>query len=184
MKLLILGGTVFLGCHTVQSAVRAGHEVTIFTRGRTSAEGLPEGVERLQGDRDGKLIALSGRRWDAVIDTSGYVPRVVRESVRLLAEAADHYTFISSMSVYSGLDQPGVHEESPVLELEEPGSEEVGKYYGALKALCEKEVVTSMPGRSLMIRPGLIVGPRDPSDRFTYWPTRIRRAGSKTHGHL
>jgi 2'-hydroxyisoflavone reductase len=178
MKLLILGGSVFLGYHTVHSAVRAGHEVTIFTRGRTSADGLPEGIERLQGDRDGNLGVLEGRRWDAVIDTSGYVPRVVRDSVRLLANAADHYTFISSMSVYSGLDQPGVHEESPVLQLEDPTSENVALHYGALKALCEKEVMTAMPGRSLIIRPGLIVGPRDPSDRFTYWPSRLRRGGT------
>jgi 2'-hydroxyisoflavone reductase len=178
VKLLILGGTVFLGYHTVQSAVRAEHEVTIFTRGRTNSDGLPEDIERLQGDRDGNLTALAGRRWDAVIDTSGYVPRIVRDSVRMLADRADHYTFVSSVSVYSELHQPGAHEETPVLKLENPTSEDVPQHYGALKALCEKEVLSAMPARSLIIRPGLIVGPRDPSDRFTYWPTRVRRGGT------
>ncbi|WP_255570655.1 NAD-dependent epimerase/dehydratase family protein [Cohnella sp. CFH 77786] len=175
--MLILGGTRFLGYYLVQSAVRAGHEVTVFTRGVSSPSELPAGVERLIGDRDGRLEALEGRTWDVVLDTSGYVPRVVRQSARLLAGQVGHYAFVSSISVYSGLDRPGVDERSPVLELAEPGSEDVPKHYGALKALCEQEVLAAFPDRSLIVRPGLIVGPRDPTDRFTYWPSRIRRGG-------
>ncbi|WP_123040592.1 NAD-dependent epimerase/dehydratase family protein [Cohnella candidum] len=177
MKILILGGTRFLGYHLVMSAVRAGHEVTIFSRGQTDTAELPECVERLVGDRDGRLSALQGRQWDAVIDTSGYVPRIVRQSAELLAGNAGHYTFVSSISAYAGLDRSGVNEESPLLELTEPGSEEVAKHYGALKALSEKEILTAFPDRALIVRPGLIVGPRDTTDRFTYWPSRIKRGG-------
>jgi 2'-hydroxyisoflavone reductase len=177
MKILILGGTVFLGYHLVQSATKAGHDITIFTRGKTNPDLFPE-VEKLVGDRDGDLTALVGRRWDAVIDTSGYIPRVVRDSVNLLADATDHYTFISSISVYRDFLKPGVHELSPTSELEDLSSEDVSVAYGELKALCEQEVQSGMPDRALLIRPGLIVGPRDPTDRFTYWPARISKGGS------
>jgi 2'-hydroxyisoflavone reductase len=177
MRILILGGTVFLGYHLVQSATRAGHKVTIFSRGKTNPELLPE-VEKLKGDRDGNLTSLVGRRWDAVIDTSGYVPRIVRESVNLLKEATDHYTFISSISVYRDFLQPGIDESYALQELEDPSTEDVGKAYGGLKALCEQEVEAGMPGRALLIRPGLIVGPQDPTDRFTYWPARINKGGA------
>jgi 2'-hydroxyisoflavone reductase len=177
MKILILGGTVFLGYHLVQSATKAGHEITIFSRGKTNPDLFPE-VEKLVGDRDGDLTALIGRRWDAVVDTSGYIPRVVRDSVNLLADATDHYTFISSISVYRDFLQPGVHELSPTSELKDPSIEDVSVAYGELKALCEQEVQSGMPGRALIIRPGLIVGPQDPTDRFTYWPARISKGGS------
>jgi 2'-hydroxyisoflavone reductase len=177
MRILILGGTVFLGYHLVQSAARAGHEVTIFSRGKTNPERLPE-VEKLKGDRDGNLTSLAGRRWDAVIDTSGYVPRIVRESVNLLKEATDHYTFISSISAYRDFLQPRNDESYALQELEDPSTEDVGKAYGGLKVLCEQEVEAGMPGRVLLIRPGLIVGPQDPTDRFTYWPVRINKGGA------
>ncbi len=177
MKILILGGTVFLGYHLVQSAKNAGHEVTIFSRGKTNTDLFPE-VEKLVGDRDGNLASLAGRRWDAVIDTSGYLPRVVRDSVNLLKDAVEHYTFISSISVYRDFLKQGINESYAVGELEDPSSEDVGAAYGGLKALCENEVEAGMPGRALIIRPGLIVGPQDPTDRFTYWPSRIDKGGA------
>jgi 2'-hydroxyisoflavone reductase len=177
MRILLLGGTVFLGYHLVQAALKAGHEVTIFTRGQTNPELFPD-VEKLQGDRDGNLASLEGKKWDAVIDTSGYVPRIVRDSAKLLADSAQHYTFISSVSVYKDLSQPGVSEGSSVGELEDKSTEEVRKYYGELKALCEQAIEDEFPGRALNIRPGLIVGPQDSTDRFTYWPTRIQKGGN------
>ncbi|WP_373232200.1 NAD-dependent epimerase/dehydratase family protein [Cohnella sp.] len=177
MKVLILGGTFFLGYHLVQSAMKAGHNVTIFTRGKTNPEWFAE-VEKLVGDRDGNLNALAGRRWDAVIDTSGYLPRIVRDSVSLLADATDHYTFISSISVYRDFLEAGAHEQSPAEELEDPITEDISSAYGGLKALCEHEVMVRMPDRALVIRPGLIVGPQDPTDRFTYWPTRLNKGGT------
>jgi len=175
-RLLILGGTSFLGPHLTQRALRAGWEVTHFNRGRRAPEGVP-GVETLIGDRDGQLDALRGRRWDAVIDTSGYVPRHVRLSAELLAPSVDRYVFISSISVYAGFSQPN-DETSPVGKLESEAIEEVsGETYGPLKALCEQAAQAALPGRTLVIRPGLIVGPLDPTDRFTYWPARADRGG-------
>jgi len=175
MRLLVLGGTVFLGRHLVEEALARGHELTLFNRGQTNPELFPE-AERLQGDRDGDLSALGGRRWDAVVDTSGYVPRSVRASAELLAGAVDHYTFISSISVYADFGRPPV-EGAPVAELDDPANEDVQSDYGALKALCEGAVASALPGRSLVIRPGLIVGPEDPTGRFTYWPLRVARGG-------
>jgi 2'-hydroxyisoflavone reductase len=177
MKLLILGGTVFLGRHLVDAALVRGHEVTLFNRGQHNAGLYPE-VEQLRGDRDGGLDALRGRRWDAAIDTSGYVPRVVRASAELLAGAVDRYVFISSISVYPHFHTLGLDETAPVGTLEDPTVEEVtGETYGPLKALCEQAVEAALPGRALVIRPGLIVGPHDPTDRFTYWPVRVARGG-------
>ncbi|MFC5406408.1 NAD-dependent epimerase/dehydratase family protein [Cohnella soli] len=177
MKILILGGTVFLGYHIMLSAVQAGHEVTIFSRGQTKLAGpLPE-VERLTGDRDGNLAALDGGKWDVVIDTSGYVPRVVRQSVERLAGAVDLYVFVSSVSVYDGFHEPGTDESYAVASLDDPATEEVAKAYGQLKAACEEVVEAGFPGRSLIVRPGLIVGPNDPTDRLTYWPVRLRDGG-------
>ncbi|RKP56842.1 NAD-dependent epimerase/dehydratase family protein [Cohnella endophytica] len=180
MKILILGGTAFLGHHLVHSALKAGHEVTIFNRGRTQTDsGQPfPGVEKLTGDRDGNLDSLKGKRWDAVIDTSAYVPRIARDSARLLADAVDRYVFISTISVYENFLEPGRDEGSPVGKLEDPASEDVGANYGPLKAACEQAVEEEIPGRALMIRPGLIVGPQDPTDRFTYWPARISKGGT------
>lgn len=183
MKLLILGGTHFLGRHIVDSALARGHRVTTFTRGEHD-DVLPTGVERLTGDRDGDLTALEGRRWDAVIDTSGFVPRVMRLSVDLLAGAALRYAFISTISVYSGFPAvAGIDEESPIKPLEDETSEDYrgtgyrSEDYGPLKALCEDEVKRAFGDRALVIRPGLIVGPYDPTNRFTYWPDRAARGG-------
>jgi 2'-hydroxyisoflavone reductase len=180
MKLLILGGTRFAGRFLAEGARDAGHEVTLFNRGESEPDGIPD-VEEIHGDRDGGLAALGvegGRRWDAVIDTSGFVPRVVRASVDLLAAAAGHYTFVSSMSVYPDDVPPGANEDAPLQTMPDQTVEEItGDTYGPLKVLCEREVQRAFPKASLMIRPGLIVGPRDRSDRFTYWPHRVSRGG-------
>ncbi len=176
MKLLILGGTVFLGRHLVDAALARGHEVTLFNRGQHNPELYPE-VEKLRGDRDGDLTALDGRRWDAVIDTSGYVPRIVRASAELLAPNVGHYTFISSLSVYGDTRTPGMDESAPVATMEDPTVEEVAPNYGPLKALCEQAAEAALPGRTLSVRAGLIVGPHDPTDRFTYWPRRVAQGG-------
>ncbi len=177
MRLLILGGTQFLGRHCVDAALARGFEVTLFHRGRTNPRLFP-GLEHVLADRDGGLGALEGRRWDAVLDTSGYVPRVVGEAVRRLAGAVEHYAFVSSISVYAAVDRPGLEEDAPVAALADPSAEEItGETYGALKAACEREVVATFGARALVVRPGLIVGPEDPTDRFGYWPRRMRRGG-------
>jgi 2'-hydroxyisoflavone reductase len=177
MDLLILGGTRFLGRHLVEAALWEDHRVTLFNRGLSGPDLFPE-VETIKGDRDGDLSALRGRRWDAVIDTCGYVPRVVRASAGILADAVDHYTFVSSISVYTDDIGPGADEGAPVEELEDPTVEEVtGETYGGLKALCERTAEKEMPGRVLNVRPGLISGPHDPTDRFTYWPRRVAAGG-------
>jgi 2'-hydroxyisoflavone reductase len=176
MKLLVLGGTRFLGRAAVEEALRRGHEVTLFNRGRTNPDLFP-GTEHPHGDRDGDLSALEGRTWDAVIDPSGYLPRVVRASAELLAHAVGHYVFVSSISVYRSFSAPGFDEHAPRIELEDPTVEEVLEYYGGLKALCEDVVAEVYAGRSANVRAGLIVGPHDPTDRFTYWPVRVARGG-------
>lgn len=177
MRLLILGGTSFLGPHLVDAALERGHQVTTFNRGQHERE-LPSGVERLHGDRDGGLDALGGRTWDAVIDTSGYFPRVVRASAERLRDQVGHYTFISTISVYKALPRPGMDETTPVGTLEDASVEQITEgAYGPLKALCESAVEAAMPGHALAIRPGLIVGPLDPTDRFTYWPHRVAQGG-------
>jgi 2'-hydroxyisoflavone reductase len=178
MKLLILGGTVFLGRHIVEVALAHNDEVTLFNRGQQNANLYPD-VERLRGDRDGGLDALKGRTWDAVVDTSGYVPRLVDDSARLLADATDHYTFISSISVYKDFRATRIREEAAVDTLADDTTEAItGETYGPLKALCEQAAERAMPGRVLCVRPGLIVGPHDPTDRFTYWPVRVARGGT------
>jgi 2'-hydroxyisoflavone reductase len=177
MKILLLGGTLYAGRHLVEIALQRGFEVTLFHRGETNPELFPT-VERLHGDRGSDLSALVGGRWDAVIDTSGYLPQVVRASAELLAEAVDHYTFISTISVYADTSHQGITETDPVEELDGSITEEVnGKTYGPLKALCELEAEAALPGRILTVRTGLIVGPYDPSDRFTYWPYRVAQGG-------
>jgi 2'-hydroxyisoflavone reductase len=178
VKLLVLGGTKFLGRALVEGALAAGHEVTTFNRGQTNPELFSE-LEKLQGDRDGGLEALRGRSWNAVVDTSGYVPRIVRESAELLAEAADRYAFVSSISFYADYREPR-SEDDPAEQLGDlPGDRLLEDYsnYGALKALCERQVQEVFGERTYIVRPGLIVGPRDPTDRFTYWPRRVRRGG-------
>lgn len=177
LKILILGGTRFLGRHLVEESIKRGHELTIFNRGKTNPDLYPD-IERLVGDRDGDLNSIVGRNWDAVIDTSGYVPRVVNASSNLLASACNVYTFISSISVYNDFSNKGLTEESEVAKINDKTIEEVtGETYGALKALCEEEVKKIFPDRHLIIRPGLIVGPYDPTDRFTYWPKRVGVGG-------
>jgi 2'-hydroxyisoflavone reductase len=175
LKVLLLGGPKFLGRAVIDAALERGDELTLFNRGTTGAELYPE-VERIVGDRDGGLDGLRGREWDAVVDTSGYLPRVVGESARLLAETVASYVFVSSISVYASFAEI-VDETSPTAELTEEGSEDVGRDYGALKALCEQEVERAFPGRATAVRAGLIVGPHDPTGRFTYWPHRIARGG-------
>ena len=138
MKLLLLGGTVFLGRHLVDAAQARGHEITLFNRGQHNPALFPD-VEKLRGDRDNDLAALQGRRWDAVIDTSGYIPRAVRATAELLADSVDHYTFISTISVFANTSKPGVDESGAVGKLADETTEEVtGETYGPLKALCEQ----------------------------------------------
>lgn len=195
LKILILGGTGFLGPAVLDSARARGHTVTLFNRGRTEKRkpGQFEDVEKLYGNRDPNLTAdekdpespkglkaLEGRAWDAVVDTSGYVPRVVKASAELLGPKVKHYTFISTISVYAKNDTPGADESAEVGTMADPTIETMGaqsENYGPLKALCEQAAEAAMPGRVLNIRPGFIVGPNDPTDRFTYWPVRATKGG-------
>lgn len=181
LHILILGGTRFLGVHLTAAALARGHTVTFFNRGRTHTERFPQ-VERLLGDRDGErlggLSALDGRAFDAVIDTSGYVPRHVRLSAELLSKQTPHYLFISTISVYEGFTRAN-DEDSPLGTLEDSSVETVdGQTYGPLKALCEDAARQAYADQTCTIlRPGLIVGPYDNTDRFTYWPARAARGG-------
>lgn len=178
MRVLILGGTRFVGRALVEAALERGDEVTLFNRGQSNPDLFDGQVERLIGDRDGGLDALKGGRWDVAIDTCGYVPRVVRQSTQLLKDKVDHYTFISSVSAYRDPAPHGVNEHAEVIELETPEVEEVnGQTYGGLKVLSERAAEASFPGRCLHVRAGLIVGPYDATDRFTYWPWRVRQGG-------
>ncbi|MBU9674764.1 SDR family oxidoreductase [Planococcus sp. CP5-4] len=185
MKILILGGTRFLGRFLTESALKRGHEVTLFNRGKENPELFPE-VEKLIGDRGGDLSALKDGEWDAVIDTCGFVPHVVRESAKILAKRTGHYTFISSASVYDELESPGIREEHPVGQMSMSDAEEMtegmtnlpnNEYYGELKFLCEQEVEQQFTGHSLIVRPGLIVGPYDFTGRFSYWINRVAKGG-------
>jgi len=177
MNLLFLGGTKFLGRHLVENALQAGHRPTLFHRGVTGAALFPD-VEHIHGDRDGGLGALGGRSFDAVIDTSGYLPRLVGEAASRLAGAAERYVFVSTISVYRDFRESGMSEIAPVGTLPDRSVETVdGDTYGPLKALCEVAAERAMPGRVLILRPGLIVGPNDPTNRFTYWTTRLARGG-------
>jgi 2'-hydroxyisoflavone reductase len=210
LRILILGGTGFLGPHCTESAIARGHSVTHFNSGRTEElrkgagrpSAVPAGVETLFGNRDpnktaddrkteGKanapkdpnspkgLSQLEGKKWDAVIDTSGFFPRMVKASAELLAPAAKQYVFISTISVYKDTSAP-FDETAPLQTLQDPTTEEMGKdfaNYGGGKALCEKAAETAMPGRVTNIRPGFIVGPRDTSGRYLYWPVRASMGG-------
>ena len=177
LRILVLGGTGFLGPHVVRAALANGHELTLFNRGKTNPGLFPD-LEQLRGDRDGELEALEGREWDAVVDTSAYVPRIVRLSAGLLREKVRQYVLISTVSVYADLGTKDVDETSPTARLEDESVEKVdNETYGALKALCEAAAEAELPGRVSVVRPGLIVGPGDPTDRFTYWPVRVARGG-------
>lgn len=175
-KILVLGGTGFIGPHIVNAAIARGHTVTLFNRGKTHPGLFPD-VEKLHGDRDGQLEALASRSWDAVIDPSGYVPRIVKMSAELLAPRVQQYVFISTISVYAKMDVVGADESSPVETIADPANEDVKANYGALKALSEKAAEAAMPGRVAAVRPGLIIGPGDPTGRFTHWPTRLAEGG-------
>ena len=190
MKILILGGTKFLGRHLIKAALKNRHEVTLFNRGKHSSENI-ENVEQIHGDRNSDLDKLKNRRWDAVIDTSGYLPQTVKASAEFLKDSVNQYVFISSISAYAGFSQPDFDETAPVAELTaeqqktanaiDPKGEItgaiLGEMYGALKVLCERAAEQSMPGRVLHVRAGLIVGEFDPTDRFTYWVMRVAKGG-------
>jgi 2'-hydroxyisoflavone reductase len=177
VKILIIGGTRLLGRHIVESALGRGYEITLFNRGITNPDIFTD-IETIHGDRDGGLGPLKGRKWDTVIDTSGYFPRVVSQAVDLLRESTDTYVFLSTVAVYDDLSQLGLKENAPLATTDDPTFEEiVGESYGALKALCEKSVRKAFKKRALIIRSGLLVGPYDPSDRFSYWVNRIARGG-------
>jgi 2'-hydroxyisoflavone reductase len=178
VRILLLGGPKFVGRALIDAALEAGHELTLFNRGLTNPELYPE-VERVQGDRDGGLGVLAGRDWDAALDTCGYFPRIVRDSAQLLRDHVARYAFVSSVSVYGDLAR-GPDEESAVGTVDDETTEDLGaehERYGPLKALCEREVQTAFGEGALIVRPGLIVGPHDPTGRFTYWPHRLARGG-------
>ncbi|PKF87723.1 NAD-dependent dehydratase [Bacillus sp. BA3] len=183
MNILLLGGTRFLGRYLAKAAIGKGHDVTLFNRG-SDPYVFPE-IEQLKGDRDGDLEMLKGRQWDAVIDTSGFIPRTVSKSCRLLNQVK-HYTYISSISVYSDPTEPGIDENGEVHTLNEDKAEEIthgtagpiyGEYYGPLKSLSEKAAEKELPGKVLSIRAGQIVGPYDYTDRLPYWLKRIEDGG-------
>ncbi len=177
MRLLFLGGTRFVGLQMVRSALARGHQVTLFNRGRYRPDAFPD-VETILGDRDSEISKLAGRRWDGVIDVCGWVPRHVRDSARQLASQVEHYTYVSTVSVYADLSPRPMHEGQPLGTLADETVEKVtNETYGPLKALCERMADEAMPGRVLHIRPGLVVGPEDYTDRFTYWPRRLRAGG-------
>ncbi|HZP65271.1 MAG TPA: NAD-dependent epimerase/dehydratase family protein [Rudaea sp.] len=177
LRILVMGGTGFLGPHVVNAATARGHTMTLFNRGKTHP-GLFPNIEQLHGDRKTDLSALESRRWDAVVDTSAYIPGDVARSAALLAPNVGQYLLISTVSVYAKLDKPGMDESAALATTSEPDAQKVtNENYGALKALCEQALEKAMPHGATVIRPGLIVGPGDPTDRFTYWPVRVARGG-------
>jgi 2'-hydroxyisoflavone reductase len=177
LNILVLGGTGFLGPHMVREALRRGHTVTLFNRGRTNNTLFPD-LQTIKGDRDNGLDGLKGQSWDAVVDNSGYVPRLVEDSARLLADHTDRYVYTSTVSVYADFKVKN-DESSPLATIEDEGIEEVtNETYGALKALCEKRAASEIAAERLtIIRPTFVCGPGDSSDRFTYWPVRARKGG-------
>ena len=185
LRILILGGTGFTGPYQVRYALSRGHKVTTFNRGKTHPGELPKEVEQLIGDRNGQLDALNGRKWDIAIDNPTTLPVWVRDAAQILKGNVERYVFISTISVYADTSK-GVDETAPLERYEgpDPFKETLAamkasgyKTYGPLKALSENEAERSFPGKTLIVRPGLIVGPRDETDRFTYWPVRIDRGG-------
>jgi 2'-hydroxyisoflavone reductase len=174
----MLGGTSFVGRYLVEAALAEGHTVTLFTRGRTNLDLFPQ-CERLVGDRIGNISALEGRRWDAVADTTGFHPDVVARSNGVLAGRIGFYLFVSTISVYADYGRQGVDEDSPVARLDNDAliaRRDTGAY-GPLKARCEEVAEEAFPGRTLIVRCGLIVGPHDNVKRFTYWPRRVAIGG-------
>lgn len=186
LRILILGGTGFTGPFQVRYAMERGHKVSVFNRGKTRPGELPEGVEQLIGDRNGQLDALKNRQWDVVIDNPTSVPVWVRDAAQILKGNVDRYVFISTISVYAEHGSPGKEENAPLAKykgadaMKETRESLIAsdfKLYGPLKALSEQEAEKWFPKKRLVIRPGLIVGPGDQTDRFTYWPVRIDRGG-------
>lgn len=178
LRILVLGGTSFLGPAFVEAARSRGHQLTLFNRGKTNPGLFPE-VEQIHGDRKADLARLAGRSWDAVVDTSGYLPGDVEASATALRDHVKHYVFISTISVYGDVKTPNLDETAPTppLPANADATKVTNETYGPLKALCEQAAEKAMPGRVANVRPGLIVGPRDNSDRFTYWPARMARGG-------
>lgn len=185
LKILILGGTNFIGPSFVEQSRARGHAVTLFNRGKTNKDLFPD-VEKLRGDRDPKkgdgLKALADRTWDVVLDDCGYYPRMVTASGELAAQnKIGQYIYISSISCYAKNDVEGGDETAELATMTDPTIEKMGKggeFYGPLKALCEKAAEAAMPGKTTIVRPGYIVGPGDPTDRFTYWPVRFDKGGA------
>jgi len=186
LRILILGGTGFTGPYQVRYARSHGHKITVFNRGKTHPGELPEGVEQLTGDRNDKLDALKGRQWDVAIDNPTSVPVWVRDAAQILKGNVDRYVFISTISVYADTSKPGTDEGAPLAKYNGPDAMKESRdsiiasnyaLYGPLKALSEQEAEKWFPKKTLIIRPGLIVGPGDETDRFSYWPVRIDRGG-------
>ena len=176
-KVLILGGTGFIGPHFVRVLTEGGHKVTLFNRGKRDPQ-PHAGVEELLGDRDGQVDALKGRDWDVVIDNSGYKPSQVKLTSELLKDHVQQYIFISSISVYADFAKAGIDEDYKLAVLKDPTNEVVtGETYGGLKVLCEKIVESTYGKRWTIIRPTYIAGPGDHTDRFTYWPWRVSKGG-------
>jgi 2'-hydroxyisoflavone reductase len=175
MRLLVIGGGRFLGRATVQAALDAGHDVTTFTRGRSA---IADGVRQIHGDRESldDLAQLRGGEWDVVVDTCGYVPRVVRASARLLAGSVGHYVFVSSISVYSRWPEQPIRDDSPVYDCGPDAGPDDG-HYGERKAGCERAVEDSFPGRATLVRAGMLVGPYDTSGRLVWWLRRVAEGG-------
>ena len=177
MKILIIGGTIFLGRALVDAALHRGHRVTLFNRGISKPDAYSD-IESIRGDRETDLDRLRGGAWDAVIDTCGYRPRPVRLSTAALRQVVDHYTFISTLSVYPVAGEANRDETASLLPLADDAIDEVtGESYGPLKVGCEAAVLEAFPRSALVIRAGLIVGPHDQTNRFTYWVTRAARGG-------
>jgi 2'-hydroxyisoflavone reductase len=177
LRVLILGGTGFIGPHFVAALTARGHHVTVFNRGRDPAK-VPPGVVQLIGDRNGQVAALQGHDWDAVIDNSGYTVRQVRTTAELLKGHVKRYIFISSISAYADLAVPGIDETYKLAQVADPTTEDTGGgNYGGLKALCEQLVERTYQADATIIRPTFIAGPGDTTDRFTYWPVRVARGG-------
>ena len=186
LRILILGGTGFIGPFQVRYALSRGHQVTVFNRGLTHPGELPMEAEQLIGDRNGQLDALKHRQWDLVIDNPTTLPKWVRDVAQILKGNVDRYVFISTLSVYAEQSWPGMAEDGPLAQYEGPDPmkwtvealrNSTQALYAPLKVLAEKEAQKWFPGKALIIRPGLIVGPGDESDRFTYWPMRVTRGG-------
>ena len=176
LRILFIGGTGFIGPHMVRRALARGHTVTLFNRGRTNPHLFPD-VEKFRGDRDGGLGVLRGKSWDAVIDTSGYVPRVVRDSAELLRDNVHRYLFISTGDAYADFIKIGIDEDYTLDTIDDPTNEEPSKNYGPLKVLCEKAVLDTYPDRSTILRPGWIIGAGDYNSISPYWPVRVHDGG-------